>query len=122
MDLSSLFIILLQTSSSPLQIPMSSPLLYCSVPLQLYKCSWLISSLLVHKVQDKSLCDCLWFSFTLGIALALYLNHTLVSGKDRQLILHIVCGVEREPVSDFFAVMISDFKHSLGHIYKFCRY
>ena len=71
----------------------------------------------MHKVQDKSLCDCLWFSFTLGIALALYLNHTLVSvsGKDRQLILHIVCGVEREPVSDFFAVMISDFKHSLGH-------
>ena len=38
----SFFIILLQKFSSPLQVPMSSPLLSCSVPSQISKCSWLI--------------------------------------------------------------------------------
>ena len=45
---SSFLIILLQKSSSPLQVPISNPLLSCTVPSQISRCSWFISRLLEH--------------------------------------------------------------------------
>ena len=84
--LANLEVILLQKSSSPFLVDMSSPLLSNQVPPQISTWFWLISSLPEHKSQLKSLYDCLKLHLTLAIALALYRNQILLRGKDKVLI------------------------------------
>ena len=58
-SLANLEVILLQKSSSPFLVDISSPLLSNQVPPQISKWLWLISLLPEQKSQLKSLCECL---------------------------------------------------------------
>ena len=67
-SLANLEVILLQKSSSPFLVDISSPLLSNQVPPQISKWLWLISLLPEQKSQLKSLCECLKLLLTLAIA------------------------------------------------------
>ena len=67
--LANLEVILLQKSSSPFLVDMSSPLLSNQVPPQISTWFWLISSLPEHKSQLKSLYDCLKLHLTYDLSI-----------------------------------------------------